>query len=165
MGFLRTKVRKYDSTIIDIPNSQLGGQRLINISRCNTCRVITTLRFEYKDIQQIPKTLQLVKEEIAKACPTLIKEGKPFRGMISSFERDYVEATINCSFELPPTGEAFWANREQMVSTYNFWVLLCSLSPLINFHCTIPQFLAIDRGVNKSGISYATPHTYRLDAS
>ena len=74
--------------------------------------------------------MELVKEEIVKACPKLIIEGKPFRAMISDFARDCVEVTINCNFDLPPTGEAFWANREQM-------------------------FLAIDRGVKMSGLQYA----------
>ncbi|KAL9185830.1 hypothetical protein ACHAXT_003607 [Thalassiosira profunda] len=132
MGFLRTKVRKYDSTVIDIPNTQLGGQRAINISRSKTCRVLTKLRFEYEDVQNIPKALENVKEEISKACPKLIANGKPFRAMISSFEQNYVEATVNCSFELPPTGEKFWANREEM-------------------------FLAIDRGVRRSDVRYAKP--------
>lgn len=119
--------------MVDIPNTQLGSQRVINISRCNKCRVLTLLRFEYSDIQKIPKTLELIKQEIAESCPKLIKNGKkPFRAMLSSFERDYVEATINCSFEISPTGEEFWANREQM-------------------------FLAIDRGVGKSEIQYARP--------
>ena len=140
MGFLRTKIRKYDSSVIDIPNTQLGGQRLINVSRSNICRVLTTLRFEYADIQRIPKALEAAKEERIKACPKLITKGKPFRGMISSFEREYVEATINCSFTLPPTGEDFWANREQM-------------------------FLAIDRGVKKSNIQYARPIHHSFLAS
>lgn len=132
MGYLRTKIRKYDSAVIDIPNSQLAGQRVINISRASTCRILTKLRFEFGDIKKIPKTLDAVKEEIIKACPKLIRKGKPFRAMISSFERGCVEATINCSFDLPPTGEDFWANREQM-------------------------FLAIDRGISKSHIQCAKP--------
>ena len=133
MGFLRTKLRNYDSTIVDIPNSQLGGQRVVNISRTKLCRVLTTLRFEYKDIQKLPVALIAIKEEIAKACPKLINDGrKPFRAMISSFERDCVEVTINCSFDLPPSGSDFWANRHEM-------------------------FLAIDRGVTKSDIHYAKP--------
>jgi len=139
-GFLRTKIRKYDSTLIDIPNSQLGGQRLVNVSRSHTCRIVTYLRFSYADIPQIPETLTAVKEEITKACPKLILKGKPFRAMISSFERGYVEATVNCSFDLPPTGEDFWANREQML-------------------------LAIDRGVRKSGIQYAKPTCFVHDKS
>lgn len=115
-GLLHTRVQKYDNSVIVVPNSQLGGQRVINISRSHTCRVLTTLRFEYDDVQRIPAALELAKQEIEAPCPKLIKKGKPFRAMISSFERDYVEATVNCSFELPPTGETFWANREQMVS-------------------------------------------------
>lgn len=138
-GYLRTKIRKYDSSVIDVPNTQLGSQRVINISRTNTCRVLTTLRFEYKDLQAIPTALEAAKEEIAKTCPKLITKGKPYRAMVSSFERDYVEATFNCNFELPPTGEEFWANREQM-------------------------FLAIDRGVRKMNIQYAHP-IYHLEKS
>lgn len=139
-GFLRTKIRKYDSTIINIPNTQLGGQRVINISRSNTCRVITTLRFEYEDIQKLPQALEAVKEEISMACPKLITKDKPFRAMISSFGHDFVEVTVNCAFGLPPSGEAFWANREQM-------------------------FYAIDRGVRKSGILYAHPMHHHLPRS
>eukprot|EP00584_Thalassiosira_punctigera_P020593 CAMPEP_0172564002 /NCGR_PEP_ID=MMETSP1067-20121228/102653_1 /TAXON_ID=265564 ORGANISM="Thalassiosira punctigera, Strain Tpunct2005C2" /NCGR_SAMPLE_ID=MMETSP1067 /ASSEMBLY_ACC=CAM_ASM_000444 /LENGTH=362 /DNA_ID=CAMNT_0013354569 /DNA_START=266 /DNA_END=1354 /DNA_ORIENTATION=+ len=135
MGFLRTKIRKYDSSVVDIPNAQLGGQRIINISRTHVCRILTELRFEYEDVPKIPDALEAVKEEIIAACPRLIREGKPFRAMISGFERGYVEATVNCSFELQPSGEEFWANREQM-------------------------FLAIDRGVRKSGIRYAKPVYY-----
>ncbi|KAL7544108.1 hypothetical protein ACHAXR_013586 [Thalassiosira sp. AJA248-18] len=140
MGFLRTKIRKYDASVIDIPNTQLGGQRIINISRTKTCRILTTVRFKYKDIQKIPKALEAAKEEISNACPNLIKKGKPFRAMISSFERDFVEATINCNFQTPPTGEEFWATREKM-------------------------FLAIDRGINKSEIQYADPIYHLQQAS
>ena len=132
LGFLRTKIQKYDSTVLDIPNAQLGGQRVINISRTKISRVVTTLRFEYKDVQKIPEALALVKEEIAASCPKLIVEKKPFRAVISGFERDHVEATVSCSFEVTPMGEEFCQQREQM-------------------------YLAIDRGVSKSEIRFARP--------
>ena len=139
-GFLRTKIQKYDSAVVDIPNTQLGNQRVINISRCNICRVLTLLRFEYNDVQKIPHTLELIKNEIVESCPKLIKNGKkPFRAMISSFERDYVEATVNCSFEISPTGEEYWTNREKM-------------------------FLEMDRGIRKSEIRYARP-IYQLQGA
>ena len=131
MGYLRTKIRTYDSKMVDIPNTQLGGQRAINISRTPTCRIVTTLRFEYKDVQYLPPVMESIKEEISKSCPKLITDGKPFRVMISSFGDCHVEVSVNCSFDLPPTGEAFWANRQQM-------------------------FLAIDRSVKKSNVEYYT---------
>ena len=124
-------MRTYDGQVLDIPNTQLGGNRVTNISRTHSCRVITKLRFEYKDIQELPPVLEAVKEEIANSCSPLITD-KAFRAFISSFERDYVEVTVNCSFCLPPTGEDFWRNRHDM-------------------------FLAIDRGVKKSCITYAIP--------
>ncbi|KAL7500393.1 hypothetical protein ACHAWT_008147 [Skeletonema menzelii] len=132
LGFLRTKIRKYDGAVLDVPNSQLGGQRLINVSKTKTCQVLTKLRFSYDDIQSIPGALEICKEEIKKSCPALTVEGKPFRAMISSFETNFVEVTFNTNFTLPPTGEKFWANRQAL-------------------------FLAIDRGVKKAGLSYYKP--------
>ncbi|KAL7467592.1 hypothetical protein ACHAXS_007834 [Conticribra weissflogii] len=132
LGFLRTKVRKYDESEVNIPNSQLGGQRVCNISRTNRCRVVTKLRFHYDDIQKLPEALASIKEEIVQSCPKIITKGKPFRAKISSFERDHVQATVDCRFELPPVGDAFWDNREEM-------------------------FLAIDRAVRKAGLNFATP--------
>ncbi len=132
MGFLRTKVRKYDGSILDIPNTQLGGQRLVNVSKTKTCQVITKIHFEYDVIQKIPAALEICKEEIKSACPKLITEGKPFRAKISALETHHVEVTFNTHFRLPPTGEEFWANRQEL-------------------------FLAIDRGVKKAGLDYAHP--------
>ena len=132
MGFLRTKIRQYDGAILDIPNTQLGGQRLVNISKTNTCQVITKVRFCHDDIQKLPDALEFVKHEIKVACPKLILEGRPFRAKISSLEHFFVEVTINCCFTMRPTGDEFWANRQEM-------------------------FLAIDRGVKKAGLKYAKP--------
>jgi small-conductance mechanosensitive channel len=132
MGFLRTKVRKYDGSILDIPNTQLGGQRLVNVSKTKTCQVLTKIHFEYDVIQKIPGALEICKEEIKSACPKLITEGKPFRAKISALEIHHVEVTFNTHFRLPPTGEEFWANRQEL-------------------------FLAIDRGVKKAGLDYAHP--------
>jgi len=98
--------------------------------------VLTKIRFSYDDIQKIPDAMEICKDEIKKACPKLILEGKPFRAMISSFETHFVEVTFNTNFSISPTGEAFWANRQEL-------------------------FLAIDRGVKKAGLSYF--HPYDLD--
>lgn len=87
---------------------------------------MTKIHFSHDDIQKIPGALDICKDEIKKACPTLIIAGKPFRAMISSFETHFVEVTFNINFSLPPTGEEFWANRQEML-------------------------LAIDRGVKKAG--------------
>lgn len=83
IGFLWTKIQKYDSAVVDIPNTQLGSPHVINISWCHVCRVLTLQKFEYSDIQKIPKALELIKDEIAESCSKLIKNGKkPFRAII-----------------------------------------------------------------------------------
>jgi hypothetical protein len=102
------------------------------MSRVNRSRVLATLRFKYEDIQQLPDTLAKIKEEIVKSCPKLITKGKPFRANMTSFERDHVEVTVDCRFEMPPFGDEFWDNRQEML-------------------------LAIDRGVRSCGLQYAKP--------
>jgi small-conductance mechanosensitive channel len=119
-------------SVIDIENSKLSGQQVINMSRVGNSRIATTLRFKYQDIQQLPDALEKIKAEIEKSCPTLITKGKPFRAKITSFERDHVEATVDCRFELPPFGDEFWGTRQDM-------------------------FLAIDRAVTSCGLEYAKP--------
>lgn len=108
------------------------------MSRVGHSRILTTLRFKYEDIQQLPDVLSQIKKEIVTSCPKLISEGKPFRANISSFERDHVEATIDCRFGLPPFGDEFWNARQDM-------------------------FLAIDRAVCSRGLLYAKPGYFLKD--
>lgn len=135
---VRTKIKLYDMSVIDIANSQLSSQRVTNLSRVGNSRILTNLRFKYEDIQQLPAALDKIKEEIAKSCPTLITKDKPFRAKITGFERDYVEATIDCRFELPPFGDEFWGTRQDM-------------------------FIAIDRAVRSCGLEYAKPGYFLKD--
>jgi small-conductance mechanosensitive channel len=129
-SLVRTKILQYDMSVLDIANSNLSGQRVINMSRVGHSKITTTLRFKYQDVQKLPDALDKVKAEIEKSCPTLITKGKPFRAKITSFERDHVEATVDCRFELPPFGDEFWGTRQNM-------------------------FLAIDRAVTSCGLEYA----------
>jgi hypothetical protein len=81
------------------------------------------------DIQKLPEALPIIKEEIANSCPKLITKGKPFRAKITSFERDHVQVSVDCRFDMRPVGDAFWQEREEM-------------------------YLAIDRGVRRSGLDH-----------
>ena len=108
------------------------------MSRVGNSKIVTKLRFKYEDIQHIPEALEKVKEEIKKSCPKLITKDKPFRANMTSFERDHVEATVDCRFELPPFGDEFWETRQDM-------------------------FMAIDRAVRSCCLQYAKPGYFLKD--
>ena len=48
LGWLETAVRGTDNHLITIPNAQLQGEQVANLSRINICQVYQTLRFSYR---------------------------------------------------------------------------------------------------------------------
>jgi small-conductance mechanosensitive channel len=48
LGWLETVLRGTDNTMITIPNTQLQGDQVANLSRINVCQVHQTLRFPYR---------------------------------------------------------------------------------------------------------------------
>lgn len=64
-----------DELVVGIPNTQLSGQRVYNLSRTPRSQVKQELRISYDDAEKIPTLLQAIKEEIKKDCPKLITDG------------------------------------------------------------------------------------------
>lgn len=48
LGWLETVLRGPDDVIVTIPNAQLQGEQVANLSRVNVCQVYQTLRFSYR---------------------------------------------------------------------------------------------------------------------
>ena len=106
----------YDNVVIKIPNSQLTGQRISNLSRVKRSRVRQVLRFKYKDLEKLPYVLSEIKDEIRGSCPKLIVDGsKPFQAILQSYEPDHVAAVVNCHFDIPPATGEFVDNRQQVL--------------------------------------------------
>mmetsp|Transcript_13881 Transcript_13881/g.20245 ORF Transcript_13881/g.20245 Transcript_13881/m.20245 type:complete len:442 (+) Transcript_13881:123-1448(+) len=116
IGWLETKLRTFDDLLVTIPNTQLGTQRVCNMSRIVMCRVRPTLHFRFSDADKVPRVLEDIQEEIKKSCPELITDGsRPFRAIWTDIKDDHLETFIDCHFHLPPIGKKYWNNRQKVM--------------------------------------------------
>jgi len=116
IGLVETEIIGYDNIAIKIPNSQLTNTRVSNLSRIQRSRVFQTLRFSYADLPKLPKLLDDIKSEIRASCPKLITDGsKPFQGILTAYEADHIQATVNCHFDIPPSTGEFAENRQEVL--------------------------------------------------
>ena len=115
IGLAETHLMGTDNISVRIPNSQLAGQRVSNLSRMTRTQVKQILRFKYSDLEKLPMVLEDIKRGIQANCPKLITDGsKPFQALLTQYEADHVQAVINCHFDIEPTsGES--AEMRQMV--------------------------------------------------
>ncbi|KAL7544109.1 hypothetical protein ACHAXR_013587 [Thalassiosira sp. AJA248-18] len=116
MGWFETMIRNSDELVVGIPNTQLSGQRVYNLSRTPRSQVKQELRVSYDDVAKIPKLLTSIKEEIQKDCPKLITDGsRPFRAHWRNYEDDHLQIVVDCHFLLKPTGGEYWDNRQKVL--------------------------------------------------
>lgn len=129
IGWFDTVIRGYDNICIKIPNSQLSNQRVSNISKVEMCQVKQTLYFAQEDYKKITQLLDCIKNEIKEACPHLIINGKrPFRAYWTSFLEERLEVFVDCHFTLPPSGDAYWGNRQQMMQAIAMAMEKCEMT-------------------------------------
>jgi len=111
-------ISRYDDLIICIPNSQLLHQRVTNISQAKRSQVKQILRFKYSDLKKIPAVLEDIKEETKVSCPKLVTDGSAiYRAVITSYEADHVQASVNFHFDIPAETEASNRNRQEALLT------------------------------------------------
>ena len=116
MGWFQTSLRNSDEVVVGIPNTQLSGQRVYNLSRTPRSQVKQELRVSYDDASKIPKLLETIKEEVKKDCPKLITDGsRPFRAHWRNYEDDHLQIVVDCHFTIKPTGNEYWDNRQKVL--------------------------------------------------
>eukprot|EP00978_Attheya_sp_CCMP212_P023728 scaffold73224_cov58-Attheya_sp.AAC.2 len=132
MGWMETTLRSSDELTVTIPNTQLSSQRVVNLSRAKKCQVQQKLRFNYIDAEKLPALLEDILAEIKASCPDLITDGsRPFRAHWRDYRDDFLEVVVDCHFNLKPTGNVYWENKQRVLH-------------------------AIDRAVKKSKIKFYT---------
>uniref|UniRef100_A0A7S0AWN5 Mechanosensitive ion channel MscS domain-containing protein n=1 Tax=Minutocellus polymorphus TaxID=265543 RepID=A0A7S0AWN5_9STRA len=120
MGWMETTIRLDDEHFLAMGNTELSNKRIINLSRTKQSTVTLTLRFNYNDIDELPKVLDNIKASIRAACPKLIDDGsRPFRVVWSDYGSNHLEVQIEAHFNIPPISPAYHANRENMLHSIN----------------------------------------------
>lgn len=112
IGWFQTHLKHYDELVEVIPNSELGMQRVTNLSRVKKCRIRQTLRFRYEDAEKLDVILPDILEEIKVSCPKVITDGSaPFRAFWTDYKEDHLAITVEAHFNIPPLGQRFWQNK------------------------------------------------------
>ena len=116
MGWFETMIRGSDELVVGIPNTELSGQRIYNLSRTPRSQVKQELLVSYNDVAKIPQLLDSIKEEIKNDCPKLITYvSRPFRANWRNYEKDHLEVVVDCHFMIKPTGSEYWDNRQTVL--------------------------------------------------
>ncbi|CAB9509576.1 MscS family protein [Seminavis robusta] len=118
LGWLETTLRMSDNILVSIPNADLAGQRISNLSRAITSQVSQKLTFENSEdsLEQIPLLLKDIKREVGISCPTLITDGsRPCRVHVTSIEGDLIEVSCKLHFRIKPVGDAYLDNRQEAI--------------------------------------------------
>lgn len=77
-----------------------------------------TIRFKYSDMDKIPDFITSLKEEMKmKFSATLITKDRPFRVHFRDIEADHLEVVCDFRFNLAPTGDAYYDNRQKVIET------------------------------------------------
>jgi len=90
------------------------------------------LWIKYEDIRKIPKLIDDIKEEVAASCPRLNTDSRPFRVHWREYASDHLTVTVDAKFNLPPTGDVYWNNRQEVL-------------------------LAVARAAERNGVNFALP--------
>ncbi len=120
MGWMETTIRLDDEHVLSMGNTELSNKRIINLSRTKQSTVTLTLKFNYDDIENLPKVLENIKASIRTACPELIDDGsRPFRAVWTDYGSNYLEVQVEAHFNIPPISPDYHANRETMLHSIN----------------------------------------------
>ena len=112
-SLLNLQIQNSDDVVVGVPNSQLTGQRVYNLSRTPQSQVKQTLRIRYEDASKIPLLLETIKEEITNDCDKLIP-GR-LRAHWSNFEDDHLQVVVDAHFSIKPTGNEYHDNRQKVL--------------------------------------------------
>jgi hypothetical protein len=111
-----------------------------------------TLRFSYEDLAKISDIVAAIKMEIKKTCPALITDGsRPFRVHFKDFQPDHLEVGVDCHFDLPPMGNVFWENRQEVL------LAISKATQCLGVQFAVPNFLAKNVDVTVSSLSFPPP--------
>ena len=117
-GWLNTHVRRSDELIVRIPNTQIAGTRVANVSRTNRSCVKQTLALRYQDLPKLTKLCQDIKTEIKEALgeEILVFDGtRPFRVIWRDYKDTYLEVFVLAYLRLRPSSNQYYDAQEKIL--------------------------------------------------
>jgi small-conductance mechanosensitive channel len=91
------------SQITSIPNAKVSQDKVINYSRVPVSQVAQKLRFHVEDVDELPKVLETIRDEIRTSCPKLVLDGsRPFRVFFTDYAENGLEVMVDTHFSIGP---------------------------------------------------------------
>jgi small conductance mechanosensitive channel len=116
MGWLNTHVRRSDELVVRIPNTQISGTRMANISRTRLSAVKQSLTISYDDMDKLLQLIQDIQTEIRASCPTLIDDGsRSFLVSWTDFKEYSLEVVVDAHFRTKPLCDAYFEVRQDVL--------------------------------------------------
>ena len=116
LGWLNTHLRRADELVVRIPNTQISGTRVANISRARLSTVKQALAISYDDVDKLPSLIEDIKKEIRASCPTLIDDGsRSFQVFFTEYKDYSVEVLVSAHFRTKPFCDAYYTVKEQVL--------------------------------------------------
>lgn len=104
-----------DETVMNVPNQQIAGKRVGNITRGKRSSVCQTVYFSYNDIDKIETVCSDIKSCIKKRCPRLDTDTRSFRVNLRDFKQSHLEVVIESYYKIPPYSNDYHENRQQVL--------------------------------------------------
>mmetsp|Transcript_13789 Transcript_13789/g.23947 ORF Transcript_13789/g.23947 Transcript_13789/m.23947 type:complete len:581 (+) Transcript_13789:83-1825(+) len=126
LGWLHTHIRLGDDSIVRVPNTQIAGTRIANVSRQKLSNVKVTLDISYQEISKLPALLQQIKTNIVDAMATnqiveypedvLVMDGsRPFRIHWRDVTESSVQIVVDTHLRVRPFCNEYWDLRQAML--------------------------------------------------
>uniref|UniRef100_A0A7S0BZA9 Mechanosensitive ion channel MscS domain-containing protein n=1 Tax=Proboscia inermis TaxID=420281 RepID=A0A7S0BZA9_9STRA len=116
INLFTTSVRGDDEISVEIPNSQIENEKIVNLSRTSNSQVTQKLRYHTNVVDKMPELVAAIRAEIVASCPELISDGsRPFRVHWSGIGEGHVEVEVDCRFRVSPGSDAYCEVRQELL--------------------------------------------------
>jgi small-conductance mechanosensitive channel len=116
LGWLNTHLRQSDELIVRIPNTQISGKRVANISRTRLSSVKQAVAIAYNDVDKLPTLMDDIKTEIRRSCPTLVDDGsRAFAVFFTDYKDSSVTVSVSAYFRTRPFSEEYQVVKQDVL--------------------------------------------------
>jgi len=116
LGWLNTHLRQSDELVVRIPNTQISGKRVANVSRSRLSSVKQALAISCDDVDKLPKLTNDIKTEIRRSCPTLVDDGsRGFSVFFTDYKDKSVTVAVSAYFRTRPFTEEYQVVKQEVV--------------------------------------------------
>ncbi|KAL3901261.1 MAG: hypothetical protein SGARI_006098, partial [Bacillariaceae sp.] len=122
MGWLNTHIRLGHDDIVRVPNTQIAGARIANVSRQRLAAVQVTLDISYQEIPKLPALVNQIKDNIVEAArmtgseDSLVMDGsRPFRVHWREMKEWSVQVVIDTHLRVRPLSNEYWDLRQAIL--------------------------------------------------